>query len=110
MRCVNWGGRILTIGFTSGRWPQAAVNLILIKQIAVIGVRAGEVGRRDPKLGRKFHNELYQLANDGLIDPYVCAGFPLERAVDAMRMLENREVVGKCVVTMNGYELETSGV
>ena len=110
MRCVNWGGRILTIGFTSGRWPQAAVNLILIKQIAVIGVRAGEVGRRDPKLGRKFHNDLYQLANDGLIDPYVCAGFPLERAVDAMRMLENREVVGKCVVTMNGYKLETSGV
>ena len=86
------------------------MNLILIKQIAVIGVRAGEVGRRDPQLGRKFNNELYQLANEGLIDPYVCAGFPLERAVDAMRMLENREVVGKCVVTMNGYELETSGV
>ena len=57
MRCINWGGRILTIGFTSGRWPQAAVNLILIKQIAVIGVRAGEVGRRDPQLGRKFPPE-----------------------------------------------------
>ncbi|MCZ0943459.1 MAG: hypothetical protein OXJ53_10410, partial [Gammaproteobacteria bacterium] len=36
----------------------------------------------------------------------VCAAFPLERAVDAMRMLENRSVVGKCVVTMNGYEFE----
>ena len=106
MRCVNWGGRILTVGFTSGRWPQAAVNLILIKQISVIGVRAGEVGRRDPAMQRRFAKEMHDLAYSGKIDPYVCAGFPLDRAIDAMRLLENREVIGKCVVTMNGYELE----
>ena len=104
MRCVNWRGRILTIGFTSGRWPTAPVNLILIKSISVIGVRAGEIGRRDPELGRENQAALWDLATSGAIDPYVCAGFPLERAVDAMRMLENRDVVGKCVVTMNGYE------
>ncbi len=105
MRCVNWGGRILTIGFTSGRWPQAPVNLILIKQIAVIGVRAGEFGRRDPEKGRENRDKLYAMAAAGEIDPHVCAGFPLDQAVGAMRMLENREVVGKVVVTMNGYEL-----
>ncbi len=105
MRCVNWGGRILTIGFTSGRWPQAPVNLILIKQIAVIGVRAGEFGRRDPEKGRENRDKLYSMAAAGEIDPHVCAGFPLDQAVGAMRMLENRDVVGKVVVTMNGYEL-----
>ncbi len=105
MRCVNWRGRILAIGFTSGRWPQAPVNLILIKSISVIGVRAGEIGRRDPALGRRNQQALWRLAESGAIDPHVCAGFPLERAVDAMRMLENRDVVGKCVVTMNGYEV-----
>ena len=105
MRCINWRGRILTIGFTSGRWPTAPVNLILIKSISVIGVRAGEIGRRDPELGRQNQEALWELATSGAIDPYVCAGFPLERAVDAMRMLENRNVVGKCVVTMNGYEV-----
>lgn len=104
MRCVNFGGRILTIGFTSGRWPQAAVNLILIKMISVIGVRAGEIGRRNPELGAKFRRELNELAESGRISPYVCRGFPLEQAVDAMRMLERREVIGKCVVTMNGYD------
>lgn len=106
MRCVNWCGRILTIGFTSGRWPEAPVNLILIKSISVIGVRAGEIGRRDPELGRRNRAALWGLAQSGAIDPHVCAGFPLERAVDAMRMLANRDVVGKCVVTMNGYEIE----
>ena len=104
MRCVNFGGRILTIGFTSGRWPQAAVNLILIKMISVIGVRAGEIGRRNPELGAKFHREVSELAESGKVSPYVCKGFPLENAIDAMRMLENRDVIGKCVVTMNGYE------
>ncbi len=108
MRCINWRGRILTIGFTSGRWPTAPVNLILIKSISVIGVRAGEIGRRDPDLGRQNQAALWDLATSGAIDPYVCAGFPLERAVDAMRMLENRDVVGKCVVTMNGYEVASA--
>jgi len=103
MRCINWGGRILTIGFTSGVWPQAPVNLILIKQISVIGVRAGEIGRRDPMLGRQISKSLYELLEKGHIDPYVCAGFPLEEAVEAMEMLTQRRVVGKVVVTMNGY-------
>lgn len=103
MRCINWGGRILSIGFTSGVWPMAPVNLILIKQISVIGVRAGEIGRRDPALGKRSSEALYSLLKEGAIDPYVCAGFPLEQAVDAMKMLEERKVVGKVVVTMNGY-------
>ncbi|MCZ6503175.1 MAG: NADPH:quinone oxidoreductase family protein [Gammaproteobacteria bacterium] len=103
MRCINWGGRILSIGFTSGVWPKAAVNHILIKQIAVIGVRAGEIGRRNPELGKRNSEALYKLLKDGAIDPYVCAGFPLEQAVDALKMLVDRKVIGKVVVTMNGY-------
>ncbi len=106
MRCINWGGRLLTIGFTSGRWPQAPVNLILIKQISVIGVRAGEYGRRDPADGKEVSDTLYTMACNGQIDPHVCRGFPLEQAVDAMRLLQNRDVIGKTVVTMNGYEYE----
>ncbi len=103
MRCVNWGGRILTIGFTSGRWPQAPVNLILIKQIAVIGVRAGEYGRRDPERGRENEDALFAMAAAGDINPYISHALPLEQAVEAMRLLEHRQVIGKAVITMNGY-------
>ncbi len=103
MRCINWGGRILTIGFTSGRWPQAPVNLILIKQISVIGVRAGEYGRRDPERGREVSEALYALAESGVIRPHISHALPLEEAVQGMRLLENRDVVGKAVLTMNGY-------
>ena len=104
LRCINWGGRILTIGFTSGRWPLAPVNLILIKQISVIGVRAGEYGRQDPVRGKENTDEIHRLAEEGLISPHVSHALPLERAIDAMRLLEKREVIGKAVVTMNGYE------
>jgi NADPH2:quinone reductase len=104
MRCINWGGRLLTIGFTSGRWPQAPVNLILIKQIAVIGVRAGEYGRRDPVRGKENDDAVYAMADRGEIDPYISHALPLEQAVEAMRLLENRQVIGKAVVTMNGYQ------
>jgi NADPH2:quinone reductase len=103
MRCINWGGRILTIGFTSGRWPSAPVNLILIKQISVIGVRAGEFGRQDPIKGKENHAAIYRLAEEGLISPHVSHAFPLEQAVDGMRLLEQRQVIGKAVVTMNGF-------
>ena len=104
MRCVNWNGRILTIGFTSGRWPSAPVNLILIKQISVIGVRAGEYGRRAPELGKENQRVLYELAASGQIQPYISHALPLEQAVAAMRLLENRQVVGKAVVTLNDYQ------
>ena len=107
MRCVNWNARLLTIGFTSGRWPQAAVNLILIKSLSVIGVRAGEYGRREPEKGAVVRKALFDLAESGKIDPYICAAFPLDEAVGAMRMLTDRKVVGKVVVTMNGYSGDT---
>ena len=110
MRCVSWNGRILTVGFTSGRWPQAAVNLILIKHISVIGVRAGEIGVRDPAVGAQIRNEMQELLDNKRIHPYVCNAFPLENAVEAMRLLIDRKVVGKCVVTMNDYSFEPSKV
>jgi NADPH2:quinone reductase len=106
MRCVNWNARLLTIGFTSGRWPQAAVNLILIKSLSVIGVRAGEYGRREPEKGALVHKALFDLAEAGRIDPHICASFPLEEAVGAMKMLTDRKVVGKVVIAMNGYTVD----
>jgi NADPH:quinone reductase len=101
VRCIAWNGRLLIIGFTSGRIPTVPVNMPLIKGFSVIGVRAGEYGRRDPEAGRENIETIDRWAAEGKIDPHVCATFPLEQAVDAMRMLQNREAVGKVVLIMN---------
>jgi NADPH:quinone reductase len=60
-------------------------------------------------LGRQNQEALLRLVEDGAIDPYVCAGLPLARAVEAMKMLTERRVVGKVVVTMNGYSIPDPG-
>lgn len=100
MRCINWEGRLLIIGFTGGRFAQVPTNLVLIKNISVVGVRAGEQTRRDPSKGRRALAAIDQWAEEGRIRPHVCATLPLEQAADALRMLERREVIGKVVVVM----------
>ncbi|HRK70984.1 MAG TPA: NADPH:quinone oxidoreductase family protein [Micropepsaceae bacterium] len=100
LRCIAWGGRVLIIGFASGRIPSIPANLPLIKGFSVIGVRAGEFGRRDPEKGAANLVHIDALAASGKIRPHVCAEFPLERARDAMQLLKDRKVIGKVVVTM----------
>lgn len=99
VRCIAFDGRLLVIGFTSGRIPQISVNMPLIKGFSVVGVRAGEYGRRFPERGRDNLSAIDALAEAGAIRPYVCATFPLDQAVEAMEMLQTRKVIGKVVVT-----------
>jgi len=97
-RCINFNGRILIVGFTSGRIPTVSVNMPLIKGFSVVGVRAGEYGRKFPEKGRENIAAVDQLLADGKIRPHIHARFPLSRAVDAMHMLTTRKVIGKVVI------------
>jgi len=101
IRCIAWGGRLLVIGFTSGRIPSVDVNMPLIKGFSVVGVRAGEYGRRDPAKGAENIAAIDALAQEGQITPHVYREVPLENAVDAMRLLTTRKVVGKVCLTMD---------
>ena len=48
LRCINWEGRILVVGFTSGRIPKAPMNLPLLKGCSIVGVFWGAYADRDP--------------------------------------------------------------
>ena len=100
MRCINWGGRLLVIGFTSGRAAQARTNHILIKGISVIGVRAGEIGRRDPAVVERNMRVLMDWLADGRLRPHISHRFPLERVADAMQAIIDRKVIGRAVLTL----------
>jgi NADPH:quinone reductase len=77
IRCIVFGGRILSIGFTSGRLPVLPVNIALIKGFSVMGVRAGEYGRQFPEKGRENHEAIWKLADEGKVRPRVDAEYPL---------------------------------
>jgi NADPH2:quinone reductase len=97
-RCIAFGGRLLVVGFASGRIPSINVNIPLIKGFSVVGVRAGEYGRKFPKKGRENIEAIDRLLAEGNIRPHIHARFPLDRVVDAMRTLQDRSVIGKVIV------------
>lgn len=98
VRCIAFDGRLLVIGFAGGRIPTVSVNMPLIKGFSIVGVRAGEYGRQFPERGAENIQSIDALAAAGKIRPHVCATFPLEKAREAMRMLEERRVIGKVVL------------
>lgn len=97
-RCIAFGGRLLVVGFASGRIPEVSVNMPLIKGFSVVGVRAGEYGRRFPERGAENLAMIDALAAEGRIRPHVHASLDLADWREAFAMLERREVVGKVVL------------
>ncbi len=98
VRCIAFDGRLLVVGFTSGRIPTVSVNMPLIKGFSVVGVRAGEYGRRYPERGREDRTAVAALAAAGSIRPRVHAALPLEAWREAFALLADRAVVGKAVL------------
>lgn len=98
IRCIAFGGRILSIGFTSGRLPTLPVNIALIKGFSVHGVRAGEYGRQFPEKGRENNEAIWKLAEEGKVRPRVDHEYPLTEWREAFETLAQRKVVGKTII------------
>ena len=101
MHALRWGGSLLIVGFTSGRVARMPTNLALIKSLTVMGVRAGEMGRRDARLGARIERAIWALAEDPAMAPEIGARFPLEQGLEAMRALQERRFAGKIAVQMH---------
>lgn len=98
IRCIAFGGRILSIGFTSGRLPVLPVNIALIKGFSVHGVRAGEYGRQFPEKGRENNAAIWKLADEGKVRPRVDKEYPLDGWRAAYDSLADRKVIGKTII------------
>ena len=100
LRSIAWEGRFLVVGFPAGI-AKMPLNLTLLKSCDICGVFWGAFTRREPEKFKQQTDELFQLLQDGKIDPLISETFPLEKGGDAIAKLENREAVGKLVVTMD---------
>ncbi len=101
MHCTAWGGRLLVVGFASGRIASVPSNLPLIKGFAVVGVRAGEYGRRDPERGVQNRQAVETLAAQGLFRPHIGARFAFEQLPAACRAMAERRVAGKIAIEIS---------
>lgn len=102
LRCIAWDGRLLVIGFASGRIPSAPANLALLKSCSIVGVFWGAWTESHPDDNKANLAELFQWHREGKLKPNVSHTFALSEASDALYALINREVVGKAVVTVGG--------
>ncbi|MBI5505125.1 MAG: NADPH:quinone oxidoreductase family protein [Deltaproteobacteria bacterium] len=98
IRCIGWDGRLLVIGFASGRIPQLPVNLVLLKGCQVIGVFWGSFTAREPVRNAENLAKLGAWFQEGKLRPHVSATFPLEEAGRALRAMLDRRVTGKVVL------------
>ncbi|QTD56576.1 NADPH:quinone oxidoreductase family protein [Parasphingorhabdus cellanae] len=99
-RSISWGGRYLIVGFASGDIPAFPANHALIKGYSLIGLRAGESARRDRDLAERSEQALSSLAAEGVMRPHISHSFTLDNAADALRILEQRAVIGRAVIDM----------
>ena len=100
LRCIAWDGRLLVVGFTSGRIPSAPANLTLLKHCSITGVFFGAWTSRNHEAYHADAEQLLGWCASGEVRPHVSATFPLEDAVQAMAVLAERKATGKVVLTM----------
>ncbi|MFV0361425.1 NADPH:quinone oxidoreductase family protein [Tropicimonas sp.] len=99
-RATNPEGRILTIGFASGRLPQIAPNHLLVKNLSVIGLYWGGYLKFAPGVLTASLQTLFAWYAAGRLRPHISHEVPFERTAEALDLLRLRRSAGKVVVTM----------
>lgn len=98
VRCIAFNGRLLVVGFASGRIPEVKVNMPLIKGFSVVGVRAGEYGRQFPEKGRENMEAVWKLIEEKSVTPHAHGVYALDDWRTAFAEMEERRVVGRVII------------
>jgi len=99
VRCIAPFGRILIVGFTSGRPALAKTNHLLVKDASVIGYNLGNLAKYKPKQMQVNNDTLMGWLAQGRIKPYVSHIMPMEEVVEAYQLLVDRKVIGKVILS-----------
>ncbi|MEL7212779.1 MAG: NADPH:quinone oxidoreductase family protein [Pseudomonadota bacterium] len=100
LRSTNRGARVLVIGFASGDVPPIPANILLVKNISVIGFYWGGYLSLNPQALIGSMEELMRLHSDGKLAPHISHTLPLDQAEEALELLRTRKSTGKVVVTI----------
>ncbi|KHA53559.1 NADPH:quinone oxidoreductase family protein [Sulfitobacter geojensis] len=98
LRACNPEARLLPLGFASGEVPQIPANILLVKNLTVMGVYWGGYAKLRPSVLTDSFKTLFDWYVDGKLKPHVSNVLPLDRANDALDLLRTRKATGKVVV------------
>src|SRR4029453_10281018 len=100
LRSLREGGRAVVVGFTGGSIPEVRVNRLLLNNIEVVGAGGGAYVRGKRDRNREIGAEVTRLADEGFVKPIVGERFPLERAAEALKVIDERRATGKVVLEL----------
>ncbi|MCC6891045.1 MAG: zinc-binding dehydrogenase [Hyphomicrobiales bacterium] len=90
LRCLKRGGKLLVCGATAGYDPKEDLRYIWSFELHIIG-------------SNSFYDDdlrgLMKLIAEGKMKPVIDRVLPLEQAREGLRLIKDREVIGKVVVT-----------
>ena len=97
-KCIAFGGRLLVIGFASGRIPEITANRILLKNISIVGLHWGAYYHHSPELVQDTHERLLALHQEGKIEPILFGDYGISDLPEALAAIAERRSWGKIVV------------
>jgi NADPH:quinone reductase len=100
LRSLREGGRAVVVGFTGGSIPEVRVNRLLLNNTEVVGAGWGAGVMSKPDAVREIGAAVADLIAKGFVRPLIGARFPLERAADALKLIDGRGATGKVVLEL----------
>jgi NADPH2:quinone reductase len=97
-KCIAFEGRLIVIGFTSGKFPTFVGNHILVKNYSVVGLHWGAYRQHNPAKIEQAWQTLFEMYEAGHLKPVIGGLYPMEKVADAMNFLTSRQAVGKIVL------------
>ena len=101
VRCIAPFGRILVLGFTSGRPALAKTNHLLVKDATVIGYTVGGLRQHRPHESEQNEKTIMDWLASGRIRPHVSHTLPMERIIEGYQLIVDRKAIGKVMITNN---------
>lgn len=101
LRCLSPGGRYLVVGFASGEVPSFPLNLILLKDVSVMGVFWGSFSRKFPHKQEELAREIFQLHASGKIQMPKVKRYAWEEAVAVLSDFKHKKGIAKYLVVVS---------
>lgn len=101
LRALAWRGRLIVIGFASGRIPSVKVNYLLVKNIEISGLQVSDYRKRTPELMAQCMQEIFAMFEAGKLKPATTITRPLDAFAESLQDIVDRRISGRVVLLPN---------